>query len=146
MCISSALKSEFRTIDQLRDCLFSSEMYNYPRLFDLFCAGLESGRIRGSKKSGRTPIEDLITVAHEAHFRLELWHALVIQAFRHEPSKTTRDERFEKHHTLCGLVAQERRENASNAFKHRCQNTEASDDDSDAYSSDDETGVDAEFY
>ena len=145
MRISSALKNEFHTIDELRECLLSPEMYNYPRLFDLFCAGLESGRIRGTKQLGRTPIEELITVAHEAHFRLELWYALAIQAYRHDPSKTARGERYDKHHTLCGFVAQERRETASNAFKHRCDNTQESDD-SDADSSDDDTGVNEEFY
>jgi hypothetical protein len=79
-------------------------MYKYPLLFDLFCGGLESGKIRGIPKMGMSPIEDIINVAHEAHIRLELWYAMVNHAYRHEPSKFQRTSRHEKHTTLCALV------------------------------------------
>ena len=78
--ISSTLSSEFATIKDLRNAIASPKMYEYPKLLDLFCAGLECGRVRGTKRVSITPIEELITVAHEAHFRLELLYALWVYA------------------------------------------------------------------
>jgi len=147
MRITSSLREEFESIDDLRDALASQNMYNFPQLFDLFCAGLESGKIRGIPKMNMSTIDELITVPHEAHFRLELWYALVNQAYRHEPSKLESEARHEKHTAFCALVAQDRHENAANAFKHRTSlsgnaaTTQGADS-----SSDDDTGVPDEFY
>ncbi len=104
MRISSSLRDEFDTIDDLRDALIAGSMYKYPLLFDLFCGGLESGKVCGIPKMDVSPIEDIINVAHKAHFRLELWYAMVNLAYRHEPSKVQRTSRHEKHTTLCALV------------------------------------------
>jgi hypothetical protein len=145
MRVASTLASELETIDHLRDALLSYNMYNFPKLFDLFCAGLESGRFRATAKMDMSPIEDLISVAHEAHFRLELWFSLENQAFRHDASKIANGDRRLKHNELCRLVAQDRRENGANAFKHRCTKMGKSVNDDDS-SSDDEDGVDSQFY
>jgi hypothetical protein len=146
MRVHNDLRDEFATIGDLRDALFSYNMYNFPKLFDLFCAGLESGRIRGSKKvTHMVPIENLLTVAHEAHFRCESWYSLVSQAYRHDNSKIANEERFEKHQQFCKLVAKDRRENATNAFNHRNSQQHVNDAHNDS-SRDDETGVDNIFY
>jgi hypothetical protein len=50
--ISNALSSEFDTVQDLRNALASPKMYTHPALFDLFCAGLESGRLRLYQKNG----------------------------------------------------------------------------------------------
>jgi hypothetical protein len=117
-------------------------MYKYPLLFDLFCGGLESGKIRGIPKMGMSPIEDIINVAHEAHIRLELWYAMVNHAYRHEPSKFQRTSRHEKH---TALVALERLEFATHAFKHRSAVFGRKEAQCDS-SSDDDAGVPEEFY
>jgi hypothetical protein len=65
MRVTTELRDEFETIDDLRDALFSYNMYIFPKLFDLFCAGLESGRLRGTTRGDIAPIENQITVAHE---------------------------------------------------------------------------------
>jgi hypothetical protein len=72
MRISNALNGEFDEIKDLRSALFSPNMYAYENSFDMFCAALESGRFRGTDQMPISPIENLITVPHEAHFRLEL--------------------------------------------------------------------------
>ena len=64
MRISNALNGEFNDIEDLRTALYGPNMYNYEKLFDLFCAGLESGRFRGTDEMPMSPIENLITVAH----------------------------------------------------------------------------------
>jgi hypothetical protein len=145
MRISSSLRDEFETIDDLRDALIAGTMYKYPLLFDLFCGGLESGKIRGIPKMDMSPIEDIIQVAHEAHFRLELWYAMVNHAYRHEPSKVQRTSRHAKHTALCALVTLERRECATHAFKHRSSVFGSQEAQCDS-SSDDDTGVPEEFY
>jgi hypothetical protein len=43
--VSKALSSEFKTIKEVRNALASGKMYTHPRLFDLFCSGLESGKL-----------------------------------------------------------------------------------------------------
>jgi hypothetical protein len=94
-----------------------------------------------------SPIEELITVPHEAHFRLELWYALVNQAYRHEPYKLESEARHAKHTAFCELVSHDRHDNAANAIKHRTSlsgnaaTTQGADS-----SSDDDTGVPEEFY
>ncbi len=66
-----------------------------------------------------TPIERLITVAHEAHFRLDLWYALALTRYRHKISRKYITDRFQKHAEVCQMDAQDRRENGAAAFKHR---------------------------
>jgi hypothetical protein len=104
IAISKSLSSEFSTVAELRQVLCSADMYTYPKLFDLFCAGLESGRLRGTTEMGITPIEDLLTLSHEAHFRLELWFALTAQSFRHDNAKAASEERKKKHQDFCALL------------------------------------------
>jgi hypothetical protein len=145
MRISNALNGEFNDIEDLRTALYGPNMYTYEKLFDLFCVALESGRFRGTDQMPISPIENLITVAHEAHFRLELWYALTAQSFRHDTARVACEERAEKHHNLCKLVAQDRRDNGTLAFKTRNSTTTNNDDDSDI-SDDSDEGVDSQFY
>ena len=93
-----------------------------------------------------SPIENLITVAHEAHFRLELWYALQAQSFRHDTAKSTQEERKEKHTNLCILVAQDRRENGTLANKHRNTTRATNDEDSHNSDSDSDEGLDSQYY
>ena len=144
--ISTTLNSKFRNIQDLRKALFSPKMYEYPKLFDLFCAGLESGRLRGTKQMSISPIELLITVAHEAHFRLELWYTLSLTRDRHTISKQYVSERFEKHAEFCKFVARDRRENGTAAFKHRNSAVSMVKDHEKDSSRDSDDGVSGEYY
>lgn len=144
--LCNSLTSEFQTIQDLRDALVSPKMYTYPKLFDLFCAGLESGRLRGTKPMPISPIESLITVAHEAHFRLELWYAMALTRYRHTISRAYITERFQKHAEVCQMVAQDRRENGTAAFKHRNATVSHIDDDEKESSNDSDDGVSGDYY
>ena len=73
------------------------------------------------------------------------WFALLTQAQRHDASKTANEARFEKHQSFCALEAKDRRESATNAFNHRSSRQDGHNDHNDS-SSEDDTGVDKEFY
>jgi hypothetical protein len=120
-------------------------MYTYPKLFDLFCAGLESGRLRGTSQVGISPIENLVTLSHEAHFRLELWFSLTAQSFRHDNAKAASEERKNKHQDFCAFVARDRRNKAAETFNHRSTNMAKHEGGSES-NSDSEDGVNSEFY
>jgi hypothetical protein len=108
-------------VQELRNAIASASMYAHPALFDLFCAGLETGRLRSTKKiMDMAPIEQLITVAHEAHFRLELWYSLRGSNYtRHDTSKKNIAERPSKFAEFCCYVNADRHDNATVAFKQR---------------------------
>ena len=93
-----------------------------------------------------SPIESLITVAHEAHFRLELWYAMALTRYRHTISRAYITERFQKHAEVCQMVAQDRRENGTAAFKHRNATVSHIDDDEKESSSDSDDGVSGDYY
>ena len=119
MGISKSLTPEFETVQDLRKALCSPKMYTYPLLFDLFCAGLESGKLRSTKAMPLSRIEQIITVAHEAHFRLELWFSLRGGNYSHNSSNHSIGERRMKFGEICRFVNQDRHENADKAFADR---------------------------
>jgi len=119
MGISKSLTPEFETVQDLRKALCSPKMYTYPMLFDLFCAGLESGKLRSTKAMPLSRIEQIITVAHEAHFRLELWFSLRGGNYSHNSSNRSIGERRMKFGEICRFVNQDRHENAEKAFADR---------------------------
>jgi hypothetical protein len=82
--ISESLKETVKDVAALRNLIFSDKMYTNPVLYQKFLAGLESGHIiRGLKKRNPALITQVITTAHEAHIRLELWLALSCCNYRH---------------------------------------------------------------
>ena len=119
MGISKSLTPEFETVQDLRKALCSPKMYTYPLLFDLFCSGLESGKLRSTKAMPLSRIEQIITVAHEAHFRLELWFSLRGGNYSHNSSNHSIVERRMKFGEICRFVNQDRHENADKAFADR---------------------------
>jgi hypothetical protein len=56
--------------------------------------GIESGNFRQNKKRPYTPLDQLITKAHEAHFRVELYLALSKKCFRHHNTNNDAKERI----------------------------------------------------
>jgi hypothetical protein len=79
--ISPSLQGSVKDVQALCNLIFSDEMYTNPVLHSKFLAGLESGHIRGLRKRNPAPITDIITTAHEAHTRLELWLALSVRNY-----------------------------------------------------------------
>ena len=85
--------SHIKSTAQLQELLVSPKMYQDQILFDIFCLGLESGNFRQSRKRPYTPLNDLITKAHEAHFRVELYLAISKKSFRHHNVHSASAER-----------------------------------------------------
>jgi hypothetical protein len=91
-------------IDELRALLRSDAMYKNSTVFTLFCQGLECGELKHSKRLPPTTIGSLLTIAHEAHFRLELWYTLSKVDFSHTSKITHIAKRKENFLAFCKLV------------------------------------------
>jgi hypothetical protein len=89
MVVSPALAdSGLTTVPQVRACLKSSAMYTNPVMYRLLCEGVESGLLKQTTEQDPTTISKLLTVAHEANIRVELYFALRAQRYRHTPADT----------------------------------------------------------
>jgi hypothetical protein len=114
-------------IDELRALLRSAAMYRNSVVFTLFCQGLESGELKHSKRLQPTTIGSLITIVHEAHFRLELWYTLSKADFSHSAKVTHIAKRKENFLAFCKLVKQDRLDNEANAHAQRLTKEEIDD-------------------
>ena len=84
MQIHDRLLEEFhQTVEELRVQLLSNDLRLKPVLYDLLCQGFEIGKLRGTRKRQPCALEDILTISHEASFRLELALAISSQGFRH---------------------------------------------------------------
>ena len=107
--------SGLTTVKDVRDCL-KGEMYLNPALYNLLCCGLESGKLKNGKKQLRpSSLRCLITVAHEAHLRLELYLALKRQRFHKKANTTHSADRKTQWEKLCEIVFADRECNADAA-------------------------------
>jgi hypothetical protein len=85
--------AHIKSVTELQQLLVSSKMYQDQIVFNLFCLGLESGNFRQNKQRPFTPLNDLITKAHEAHFRVEIYLSLSKKSFRHHNTNSASAER-----------------------------------------------------
>ncbi len=113
------IDSGITTVVQLRELIKSPAMYTNAAVFDLFCSALESGILKMARQRSITPLHKLITIAHEAHVRLEIWLALSKQGFRQKTTNAWHDKRREYWNDFCKLVAQDRKENEEIASTNR---------------------------
>ncbi len=102
------VESGVTTVEGVRKLLMSKKMYRNSVMYDLFCGGVESGKIKYNDKRGPTTISKLLTIPHEANIRTEVWFALEKQAFRHNPSTTHIDKRKVEWLKCCDHVFQDR--------------------------------------
>ena len=107
--------SGLTTVKAVRKCLKSEELYLNPALYNLLCCGLESGKLKNGKKQGPSSLRCLITVAHEAHLRLELYLALRRQRYHKKPNTINSTERKLQWEALCEIVFADRSFNAEAA-------------------------------
>ena len=142
----AVVASGINSVAALRDLIKSPAMYNNAVIFNLFCLGLESGMLKMARTMTPTRIQKLITIAHEAHFRLELWLALSKQGFRHKTTSAWTDKRKEYWDEFCKIVAEDRRDNAETASDNRLgeitqQTAQTSDEDDD-----DNGGLNSDYF
>jgi hypothetical protein len=132
MKVSSDLAlSGINTVSELRDLITSKNMYQNEVVYNCFCAGLESGAFKQSEKVPPTTMKKLITIPHEAHFRLELWFALSRPGFSHNSNKDWNFTRKSEWHILLDLVLADRQINEVAAHRNRMQMIDDQDDASD---------------
>ena len=111
-----------KTIGTLRELLLSPKMYQDQVLFNIFCLGLESGNFRQNRQRPYTPLNDLITKAHEAHFRVELYLALTKKSFRHHNTTSASSERVRLFNLAINSVREGREKYMQKAVETRMKN------------------------
>ena len=81
--LTGADKEDPDPIQTLRSLIFSEKMYTNAELYRRWCEGIESCQLRGTTRKKPTAIAKLITIAHEAHMRLEvnIPHLLIPSSF-----------------------------------------------------------------
>jgi hypothetical protein len=117
--VSANLNGTVNSIKDLQKLMASPEMYSNFVLYDLFCSGLESGYFRGSHLRSCSNIAKLITPAHEAHFRTELWFALSKKSFRHNSFKKGNKIRGKQLKIFLAAVVEGRKSYLLAAIDHR---------------------------
>jgi hypothetical protein len=117
MKVSKAVvDSGLKTVEAVRKCLKSEDMYLNPVLYDLLCSGLESGKLKNTPKLKQpSTLPRLLTVAHEAHLRLELFFSLQEQRYAHDPSNDHGARRIRLWLKLCEIVYSDRERNGAQA-------------------------------
>ena len=143
--VSESLKDTVKDVAGLRNLIFSANMYTNPVLYHKFLSGLESGQIRGLKKRNPAPMTDIITTAHEAHIRLELWLALSARNYRHTAGIPDNIDRKKKWLKMAAMVFEDRKNNGKDAHELRAKDLPVIPDDDDALGGED-TELGAAFY
>ena len=117
MKVSKAVvDSGLKTVRDVRACLKSPDMYLNPVLYNLICSGIESGKLKNTPKlKNLSSLPRLLTVAHEAHLRLELFFSLEEQRYSHDPSIVHTAQRIKLWEKLCDIVVSDRERNGAQA-------------------------------
>jgi hypothetical protein len=119
MKLSPRMAAEFDTVADLQKAILSNHMYTHEALYDVFSAGLEHGKLRGMQPRTPCPVTSMLTIAHEAHFRLEIASCLERQGFRHPLGLTASQLRSKRFAGLCKLIHEDRANNGVNAWDTR---------------------------
>ena len=124
----AVVESGLLTVEDVRACLHSKQMYLNPVLYDLICSGLESGKLKHYPKAKKpSTLRNLITIAHEAHLRLELWFSLGEQRYHHDPATAHGAKRIRMWKKMMKYVKADRERNAEIAEKTRSPGASSSD-------------------
>ena len=108
--------SGLKTVRDVRACLKSADMYQNPVLYNLICSGIESGKLKNTPKlKNLSTLPRLLTVAHEAHLRLELFFSLEEQKYHHDPSIVHTAQRIRMWEKLLDTVVSDRERNGPQA-------------------------------
>ena len=129
MAITDAMLLDFDDIEDFTAALVSPTMYLHPNLYNHFCLGMESGKLRGMEVRTQTcALQDMLSIAYEAHFRLELYLACGTQGYRHSYSADALKARAAQFSNTCRAVKSDREENGIAAWHCRQTHLRASGD------------------
>jgi hypothetical protein len=152
LMLSPGMSVVFKDVEELMTRLASNNMYTSEALYDKFCRGIESGKLRDVPIRRPTPLQTMTTIAHEAHFRWEISECMTRQGFRWGLGPANVEQREKGFQEMCERVAEDRQNNADTAWTKRLQSLGPEDRDSNDSSSDDEQDskkgvtVDSKFY
>ena len=113
------LKPGVRNVKNLVSVLQSDSLYLNQLVYNCLAGGFEAGKIKGLRAQGTTPLERIITIGYEAHFRVELILALSSQGYRHAYTPDACNERTRMFEKMLPVVKRDRENNAEQAFKVR---------------------------
>ena len=119
MRVHPNLKPTVKNVEHLISLLLSDSMCLCQPLYNCIAGGLETGKIKGMKKSGRALLESLVMLSYEAHFRLELTLALGSQGYRHQYTTAAMSARTKSFEKLFRTVKSDRDDHAEAAWKTR---------------------------
>ena len=119
MRVHRNLKPSVTNIKHLVKILESDTMYRNNAVYNCITGGLETGKIKGLKAQGSTPLEQIITIGYEAHFRVELVLALSSQGYRHAYTSDACRERALRFEKMLAIVKRDRDDNAEKAWRDR---------------------------
>ena len=115
-------------------------MYTKPNIFHRFCSAIESGSLKGTtaRKCG-TP-STYLTVAAEAHFRVEIWFSLAQFGYNHSTGAEHGKYREDQWREMMELVFEDRKNNMNKAWETRKAMLEGGEDAQQGCSSAEDTG------
>ena len=113
--IQALVDTGVATVDAVRDLIRSGNMYQNSAMYSLICGGVESGKFKQNPRRDPATISDLLTVAHEAAIRSELYFGLEKPGYRHDPSLEHGRLRLEEWKFFRDLVYEDRIHNEKNA-------------------------------
>ena len=118
---SDVRDSGLEEVGDLRQLLYSNKLYTNKIVYAKWTEGLESGKLRSTKFMEPGPISKTITIAHEAHFRLDLYLALQKRGYRHAAGHPEAKSRKKMWSKLLKLVDEDRNANGDAAHAQRME-------------------------
>ena len=127
MGLTDAMLQDFDEIEDFTKALLAPTMYLHPNVYNMFCLGMESGKLRGMDVRSQTcSLQDMLSIAYEAHFRLELYLACSTQGYRHSYSAEAQKARAKQFSSTCKAVKADRETNGPAAWRARQTHLRAS--------------------
>ena len=111
--------SGVKEVGDLRKLLFSNKLYTNQKVYNKWAEGMESGKLRSTKFVDPRTISKSITIAHEAHFRLDLYLTLQKRGYRHGPGPIEAKSRKKMWNKLLRKVYEDRQNNEASAHDKR---------------------------
>jgi hypothetical protein len=119
MQLVPALQECFKDVAQLRAYILGSKMYLQFPLYELWSKALESGKLRNQDERNATPLPDMLTIAHEAHFRCIVAWTISRQSYRQGLGVKAANQRTAEFQATCEAVAKDREKHADGAWQTR---------------------------
>ena len=106
-------------VAELQLLLTSASLYKNHEAYAILSEGFEHGHMRQQCKSEPQPLSHTLTIAAEAHFRMELYYAMETTGFHHGLSQASYDDRVRQWQSMIPKVFEDRRDHEADAWAQR---------------------------